>query len=366
MVLLSLLLALSCHSLQPAALAQLHNRSQPTVPNPIFQPYRTNPLPINFQPIRPNVYLTAVPNFGADTISISNLGAYLLPFRPLTQDLLYAYEGTWNQLVAARGRIQTAVRDGIYEQTSTFRASHSPSSGEAFTLAQLQSIITILFRFAEIFGSSTRDLRFVYRRKGRGSHVAGYLRLHSSSPSLPTRNFTSPLSSLIPHSSPVSLSLPSSSTSATDQADPPDPFTLPSQDPLRQHPAALTTFSSYGAPIPFPALAAALMALYAWSFELIIQHHTDDISINLPPYEPLLIHPEIEIDIRADPTRVDGLGQGGWLPLWVIKNVLMSLLKFGLDWEPRETRIEYREVEGGKGCWGYVTRRGARGLPPGR
>lgn len=108
------------------------------------------------------------------------------------------------------------------------------------------------------------------------------------------------------------------------------------------------------------------MALYAWGWGLVVQHRTDDISIGIPADEPLLIHPEIEIDLRADVGRSGGVkvGQGGWLPLWVIKSVLMSLLEFGLEWGAREMGVEYEETgDGGRGCWGYVTRgRGGGGI----
>lgn len=298
------------------------------------------------KPTAPSTYTIKIAeHFGADTIDVKRIG-YDLDYEVAAQDLVYAYEGAWNQLVAAHGEESTAVKNGVYQQTGTFRACVTNLSKESFTLQQLKNIIEALLEYSGMF--SLRDFEFTYNLKGQRKHVIGFLkgRLRSSLLS----NATASLGRLI--------TVPANYDMAPRPGGPRDPFEIPAWDTLRLHPPATVKLYSYGSSILITDLVSAVMAIYSWGWDLIAEYDTDNILLHIR--EPILIHEDqIKLDMKPDSETP------GWLPLWALRSIVMSIFDFGLKFGMRELSVMY-EDEGKKKIWGYVTRGGTRPLPPPR
>lgn len=289
----------------------------------------------------PGTYVINVDeHMGADTIEVASTG-YELRYELVAQDLVYAYEGAWNQLVAAHGKESTPVKNGVYQHTGTFRACVTNFTKEDFTLKQLKDIIKALSDFAEKF--SMKDLEFTYRLQGKRRHVVGFLKRDASSSLL--SNATASFGRLITF--PMNYHM---------AARPRDPYQTIAWDSLRLHPPATVELSSYGALIPIADLVSAVMGVYTWGWDLISEYDTDNILLHIR--SPILVYEDrIKLDMKPDPKSPD------WLPLWALRSVVMSVFDFGLVFGMREVNIKY-EDEGERKIWGYITKGRSRRLPP--
>ncbi|KAG7001339.1 hypothetical protein G7Y79_00032g066920 [Physcia stellaris] len=268
---------------------------------------------IGAKPFAPATYTIKVAeHFGADTIEVVKISNYDIHYEVAAQDLVYAYEGAWNQLVAAEGEESTAVKNGVYQQTGTFRACGTNLTKEKFTLQQLKNIIEALLEYAELF--SLKDLEFTYKLQGQRKHVIGL------------------------------ITVPTDYDVAARPRIPRDPFQLIAWDTLHLHPPATVKLYSYGPFIPIRDFISAVIAIYRWGWDLIAEYDTDNILLHIR--EPILIHEDqIRLDMKPDSETPE------WLPLWALRSIVMSIFDFGLRFGMRELSVMY-EDEGKRKIWG--------------
>ena len=260
--------------------------------------------------------------------------------------MVYAYEGAWNQLVAAHGEESSGVKNGVYQQTRTFRAGVTHFSKESFTLQQLKNIIEALLEYSEMF--TLKEFEFTYKLQGQRRHVIGFLKSGLRSSLL--SNATASFGRLI--------TVPTNHDIGARPSGPRDPFEIIAWDTLRLHPPATVELYSYGPFIPISDLVSAVTAIYSWGWGLIVKYDTDNILLHIRA--PIFIHEDrVKLDMKPDSKTPE------WLPLWALRSIVMSIFDFGLRFGMRELSVMYENEEKMK-IWGYVTRGGTRPLSPPR